>query len=895
MDKHQLPLDLTVDQKREVLHRMLSAVASEADGRHLYGVYGNPYLVSLLEAVRMDKRFVRGDGAYLYDDEGRQYIDFTAAYGALPFGFNPNEIWEAVAEVRASGEPSFTQPSALPAAGELMRRLVELGPRGLRHVTLVNSGAESIEAAIKMARAATGRMGILSTHNAFHGKTLGALSATGRPLYQAAFGAPAPGFEHIVYGDIAALEQTLATRADEFAAFLLEPIQGEGGVNEPPAGYLSAVRECCTRHGILLILDEVQTGLGRTGTLFACDREQVVPDILTIAKALGGGLMPIGAVLSRAECYTEEFALKHTSTFANNALACRVALRALEMITRDGMKLVKDVARNGNYLKAGLERLRRRHPGLIRSIRGRGYLLGVEFTTDAAGFGRQSLIASMAEQKSLVLALCSYLLNVEGIRLAPTVFGSHVLRVEPPLIATREMCDRFLDAFGRSLVILEECDTSRMLSHLVDSKRKTASTPAVPRRTFPSATDTDAASRWAFIVHPLDLQSYRDFDVKLAEFSDAELGPLISSLKSCRYVGIDAPMIVGAARITSPTGATAFGEMIAVPYTADELMEMSGSEATHYIREAVMVGKERGARLVGLGAYTSIVTRNGAALSDAGVPLTTGNGFTAVASVDSLKMCADVTGIDLSRSTTAIVGAGGSIGRAVSILLAPQVARLVLVGSPAHPERSLNRLASVAADAVQCVQQMARAGTRFERGTIGDAILNGDCESVVENLIRSGRLVLTTEQSAYLRQAEVVITATSSTRGLINEESLREGSIVLDISRPSNVSAGLADRRPDITIVEGGLIQLPLGQELGFSIGLEPGLIYACMAETMLLSLDRRQQSGSIGTDLSTELLSQLSLLSRKHEFRVAGPSRSEGGIASGHGLRSSTLELKTR
>src|SRR5690554_1423039 len=240
---------------------------------HPYIEFVNPHLGRMLTDIGLNKRFLRGTGVYLYDEQQQEYLDCIAAYGALPFGYNPPEIWEALHGVESRQEPSFIQPSLLEAAGNLAARLVEVAPVGLKQVTFANSGAEAVEAAFKLCRAKTGKMNILSTTNSFHGKTLGALSATGNISYQKAFGAPANGFKQIPYGDIQALESYLEEWADETAAFVVEPIQGEGGIVEPPPGYLRQVQELCARYGVLTIFDEIQTGLGRTGTMFACERE----------------------------------------------------------------------------------------------------------------------------------------------------------------------------------------------------------------------------------------------------------------------------------------------------------------------------------------------------------------------------------------------------------------------------------------------------------------------------------------------------------------------------------------------------------------------------------------------------------------------------------------------
>ena len=306
-------------------------------------------------------------------------------------------------------------------------------------------------------------MKILSTYNSFHGETLGALSATGKTYYQEPFGAPVEGFEHIPYGDLAALKSKLDKQGNEFAAFILEPIQGEGGIIEPPSGYLFEAHELCTRYGIKLIVDEIQTGLGRTGYLFACEREQIQPDILLLAKPLSGGLIPIGAVLSTEECYVEDFSLKYTSTFAGNTLACRVGLKTLELLTRDNKALLKNVADNGAYLKTSLQSLQREYPEILTDVRGQGYMLGLEFTNQKTAFEPESELGAIAEQEKLTYFIAGYLLNREKIRLYPTLSSSRVLRLEPALIADRSMCDQVIAAFRRVLVYLQAGNTAELM------------------------------------------------------------------------------------------------------------------------------------------------------------------------------------------------------------------------------------------------------------------------------------------------------------------------------------------------------------------------------------------------------------------------------------------------
>ena len=436
---------------------------------HPFARYVNPHLADLLGRLWLDKRFVRGEGCELIDDDGRRYLDCIAAYGALPFGFNPAEIWQSLLDVQRNGEPSFVQPALLDAAGELAERLLAIAPSNLRYVTFANSGAETVEACIKLCRIATGRMGILSANNSFHGKTLGALSATGNPHYQEGFGAPSSDFHTIPYGDVEALRHELETRPGHYAAFLVEPIQGEGGIVVPPTGYLTEVRDLCTRAGVLLVLDEIQTGLGRTGEMFACMSEGVQPDVMTLAKALGGGLMPIGAMLCTASAYTESFALRHSSTFAANTLACRAGLAALQMLTRDDNALVRRVERNGARLKDGLLELQRRYPQLIAEVRGRGFLLGIRFAGDRH-LWPESLLGVALEQEFFTPLFASYMLNVEGVRVAPTLNGKSVIRIEPALTMTWPQCERLLNALERTLALFATGDTGRILASIIEGQ-----------------------------------------------------------------------------------------------------------------------------------------------------------------------------------------------------------------------------------------------------------------------------------------------------------------------------------------------------------------------------------------------------------------------------------------
>lgn len=845
---------------------------------HPYIEFVNPHLGKLLQDIGLDKRFQRGQGPYLYDHTGQEYLDCIAAYGALPFGYNPPEIWRALHELEARQEPSFIQPSLLEAAGELAARLIALAPSGFQSVTFANSGAEAVEAAFKLVRAKTGKPVILSTRNSFHGKTLGALSATGNENYQSAFGAPVPGFRHIPYGDLEALESYLAEHAGDTAAFIVEPIQGEGGIVEPPQGYLKQVQELCARHGVLTIFDEIQTGLGRTGALFACAEEGVTPDVMVLAKALGGGLIPIGAVLCRAEVYTEDFGLKHSSTFAGNSLGARVGLAVLELLTKDDGALLRSVREKGAKLKAGLERVAAKYPQVVKAIRGRGFMLGIEFVNSRDPYPH-SLLGVMAEQELLTPMVASYLLNVERVRVAPTLNGASVIRIEPPLTMGETEIERVVQAVERACGLLASRNTAAFLGHLIGYSRPAALNGAAQPQTVEEARPQPGDGRFAFLVHPVDLDNYSEFDASLADLTAEQLKDL-----SSRWNDLVEPFVVASTRVVDNCGRSAYGDFICVPKTAAQLLAMDKEQSRREILAAIDLAVERGARLVGLGAYTSVVTMGGRQLLPyTDVALTTGNSYTVVSGVEAAVSAAKEVGLEMATATGAVVGAGGAIGKALAILLSEQVQNLILIGNPARPEKSEYRMLKVAVEIIQHLRTLAGSGRQLAPGSLGafaaqldsvpaeDAPLSVWVEFAREVLASGAPLTLTVDSRAHLPRADLILAATSSLEALITPDVLKRGAVVCDMSRPSNVSKEVLEERPDVLVIDGGVIALPGSPDLGWNFGFEKGTAFACMSETMMLALEGRYEHMSIGADLSLEHLELMRGLAKKLGFTLAG------------------------
>jgi predicted amino acid dehydrogenase len=352
-----------------------------------------------------------------------------------------------------------------------------------------------------------------------------------------------------------------------------------------------------------------------------------------------------------------------------------------------------------------------------------------------------------------------------------------------------------------------------------------------------------------------------------------------------RLTGLVDPFVHSQTRIVSATGESIYGEFIVIPWTAKQMMELPREKVMKEVRSALELAKSRGAQMVGLGAYTSIVSRGGHALAGNGVPLTSGNSFTAVACAEGIQLALDRLGERLgSHTTAAIVGATGAIGRATAVMLAEDIGQLMLIGNPEGQVAQVRRrLLAVAADVCQHLIIRKREGKQFAPGSIGDRLLqlcgelpvvdapdgNDSFVELAKQLEAIGALVISQDVHETVPQAHVVVTATSAPGALIGPDDLACGAIVCDLSRPANVARDVAAARPDVLVIDGGVIAVP-GQPWLGRFGLGSGQAFACMAETMMLTLAGHLEDTSLGTDLSPETLRMLRSLANEHGFRVA-------------------------
>ncbi len=355
--------------------------------------YLNPQMGRILRTLGFDKSWVGGDAAHLIDADGDRYLDLYSGYGVFALGRNHPDVIAAVQAVMDARTGNLPQLGVTLLSGVLGEQLIARAPDSVAAMVPANTGTETVEAAIKISRAATGRPRILFAEHAFHGLTLGSLSLNGNDEFRRGFGPLLPDCEAVPFGDEDALERALAQ--GDVAAFIVEPVQGKG-VNLPPAGYLQAAQRLCRDAGTLLVCDEVQTGMGRTGRLFAVEHWDLQPDLICLSKALSGGLVPIGAVLVSRRAFDAVFdgmerAVRHGSTFGGNDLGAAAALATLRVLERDG--LVARAQTLGALLLELTEPLVERYE-MVREVRGLGLMWGIEFGEPPRG-GRRSMFRAL--------------------------------------------------------------------------------------------------------------------------------------------------------------------------------------------------------------------------------------------------------------------------------------------------------------------------------------------------------------------------------------------------------------------------------------------------------------------------------------------------------------------
>ena len=694
-------------------------------------------------------------------------------------------------------------------------------------VILTNTGTETTEAAIKHLHLERSRPLLWAVKGAFHGKTSGAVQLTWSQLGK--YDGIGPRVRFIDPDDPAdwRLARSEALAHDNVAGAFLEPIQGEGGVRPLPAPFVAWLVDTCRLLGIPIVADEIQSGMGRTGTFLACEGLGIDPDYVCLSKSLGGGLSKIGALLIRRSRFQEDFAISHTSTFAEDDWSASLALEALELLERD--RLMERCAAIGDSLLRDLERLRAEFPGQIADVRGRGLMVGVELAPQDDS--RSLSIRALSLSGHLGWLASAYLLNVHAIRIAPTISQPLTLRVEPSAYIEPEELRRFVDALRLLCTALEAGDAAHLAGFVVGRPAEPVRETAWRLRRHVETPRTP--NRVAFLAYFNTPSQLRRADSSLTRFTDRELDDLIGRTA----VAVE-PTPSDRVHLRSATGAEVHLTMIGLDTTAARVAAMRAADDlswfTEQIEAGVALARDEGCHVIGLGGYTSSITASCLRVRTRGIALTSGNSLAIGMGVRALREGALRRGIDLKGATLGVVGIPGNIASTYAAIMAADVRGVVLVA------RTLSspRLAPL-------VAQLRRLCP----------------ETTIE----------VSDTPAALRTCQLVVTATVGAGDLVRPEHLGAGPVVIcDISVPSDIAASVATERPDVFVIPGGVVRLADNASLELqSLDLRPGHAVACLAETLLMGLDRQRTHGSYGA-VTKEGVERVLALADRHGFVLA-------------------------
>ena len=399
-----------------------------------------PVFLQYRKSVSTDYTAVEWDdeGAVFRDVNGKEFIDMLGGFGIYNVGHRHPKVLKAVRD-QLERQAIHSQELIDPLRTYLAHLVALITPGDLQYAFFTNSGTESVEGCLKMAVLATNRHHFIGAIGGFHGKSMGSLGGTSKAVFREPF-LPLMHWSHVPFGHVDSLKIMLEScdfSGDRVAAVVLEPIQGEGGINIAPPGYLAAARELCDKFGAVLVFDEIQSGMGRTGKMFACEYDGVSPDLMALGKAFGGGVMPIGACVGTAKTWERyiENPFLHTTTFGGNPLACAAAIATIHVLLEEN--LLDQAVEKGNYILSRLAEISANHKSVLVGARGRGLMLGMEFADNELGY---------AVAKNLF---------ARNILISGTYINSKVLRIEPPLVISREQIDQFLIALDESLTQVE--------------------------------------------------------------------------------------------------------------------------------------------------------------------------------------------------------------------------------------------------------------------------------------------------------------------------------------------------------------------------------------------------------------------------------------------------------
>jgi acetylornithine/succinyldiaminopimelate/putrescine aminotransferase/predicted amino acid dehydrogenase len=710
---------------------------------------------------------------------------------------------------------------------------------------------------------------LIAIEHSYHGKSLGSLKITSGEKYRTPFFLGDEYNQDVIFLPRNATKVEIQTILDPyilkleipvlingrlkivqqsfspFAAIIAEPVQGEAGIFELDRDFLLSLRDCATSHSVPLIFDEIQCGTFRCGHMSAATSKNIFADIYIFSKSLGGGLAKIGATSIRSDIYNDRFGFLHTSTFAEDDLSSGVALKVLELI-EENPHLLQQGMETGHKIKAALVQLQKDFPLIIKDVRGQGLMLAIEFEEKLSMLGYE--FKSMIDSNMYGYILCSCLLNKEQIRTLPSLSNTGTLRIQPSLYFEQEQVEMLLRGIRNLCLNLEQSNLYYFLSsmypnQIIQNAEPSNSSFTIPDNGLPLA---------IFMSHPIDENHIKSFTPTLRKVDNEYLKEKINSAKDFFDFSI-----FYAQTLKDKNGKEINIALMSVGITSSELKDFYNSNKKYRLisklQDAVDYAKELGASTVGLGQFTSIVSGNGLYLDSKGMNITTGNALTVSIAIQSAVASAQKKGVDIQQSCVALIGAAGNIISTAASLVADSARRIILLyHTPIEKSAKLQHaVRSILLD----IQKSSSTNLLV---THLKSMLNSTSFHTQEDLInfvnsdRCREFFVVSSNQEDISSADIIIAGANSSTSVVSYKNLKQGAVFVDIAVPASFSkedlATMKKERPDVSYQLGGIAQIPNSQSIDTRcFPLQPGQIFACMAETFCIGFSGKKDISNTG------------------------------------------------
>jgi acetylornithine/succinyldiaminopimelate/putrescine aminotransferase/predicted amino acid dehydrogenase len=940
-----------------------------------YAVFARPLTARLLEAMNLDKTYIRGEGDYLYyeiNQEKQRVLDLTGGYGSNILGHRHPRLLAALNQWNQDGSPSMTQGSQRKVAGELARKISEILQRetseGPWVTNLSNSGTEAIEAAIKHSQLhfkhklieinqqiekemnqalikvqrseakierkillklkteiinktdelkmgderrsyllhqvanvhdmdslvslireinrlqLNQRPKFIALKKAYHGKTLGALSITSNEHFRNDFYLGDEFNTQTIFisahDDLNTISEVIESTKQDLvfiasgpqgiviskhsfslvAGAFAEPIQGEAGVIEVPSQTLAILKKFSLQENFLLVFDEIQSGMFRTGLMAAGNHADITADVYTFSKSLGGGIAKIAATTILRKKYIDDFGFLHSSTFAEDDFSCLIALEVLNLLESQDSPL-KEGMETAGFLQVRLDWLKSQFPEIIKEVRGKGLFLAMEFEDSIfrdMGF-EFKLICDSKMQGYLVAA---GLLNHENLRMNPSLSNNLTLRIQPSLYFNIVQAEDLVGGLFRMCTALKNQDIKYFLSAIYPGEE-------IQNLKTPDLVDQPVLGKrplTVFLCHLINEGHIRKITKALKKLPDNKLVEKLALTKDLAEFEIYHHQV-----FRDDNGQEMDFIMLSIPLTSEELKKTFLSRNKYKIvkkvQNAIDYAKELGATTVGLGQFTSIVSGNGLYLDPRGMNLTTGNAYTISLTVQAALKSVEEKGKDLSTSTVALLGAAGNIMSVATSIMADKVGKVILIHhSPLESSLKFQEALKRILDEIAASASNSRVVNIIKKNWSKDLDL-----LTFMNIPEVMEVIVATSDLTTIAVADVVLSGTSSSTGFLTLDLFKKDAVIVDIAVPPTIKKELLDqielKRPDLTYHLGGIAHFPAKQSLDFFLfPLEENESYACMAETFSIGFSGKKNFLNIG-DLNKDIVMEVEGLASKAGF----------------------------